>query len=307
MRLAWHAATYRSGRGCALPASAPATGFQLRWAPDHLTASVEVLDADDDGAGEVVDLFLGSDQVSVARDGTTSGEAVVRSTDGGYAVVVRLPADGLAQGGTLGFDVRVTDGEPASQSSWNDLPHDQEDGARLGVVTLMEPVGFVEVPEAIEAPTIDGEIDAVWADAPVVTTDTLVEGGAGATADVSLLWGEDTRYALFVVTDDGLDAMRMNAWEQDSVEIFLDPSNAKAGAYRPQDGQYRIGFENAVSISGDLDVIGDNLTSATSVTDDGYVVEVAITLVEGAVSPEPDPAISLGADRSGWGARSRSS
>ena len=225
--------------------------------------------------------------------------------------MLRLPADGLAQGGTLGFDVRVTDGEPASQSSWNDLPHDQEDGARLGVVTLMEPVGFVEVPEAIEAPTIDGEIDAVWADAPVVTTDTLVEGGAGATADVSLLWGEDTRYALFVVTDDGLDAMRMNAWEQDSVEIFLDPSNAKAGAYRPQDGQYRIGFENAVSISGDLDVIGDNLTSATSVTDDGYVVEVAITLVaqlvEGAVSPEPDPAISLGADRSGWGARSRSS
>lgn len=72
--------------------------------------------------------------------GRPAAEAVVRSTDGGYAVVVRLPADGLAQGGTLGFDVRVTDGEPASQSSWNDLPHDQEDGARLGAVTLMEPV-----------------------------------------------------------------------------------------------------------------------------------------------------------------------
>ena len=78
------------------------------------------------------------------------------------------------------------------------------------------------------------------------------------------------------VTDPSLDATSSNAWEQDSVEIFLDPVNAKSGAYNPADGQYRINYLNAVSISGDLAVIGDRLTSATAVVDGGYVVEAAL-------------------------------
>ena len=256
------------------------TGFQLRWAEDHLTAYMQVADATDDGADDAVDLFIGDTAVTVARDGSgTAGDtAVVRSTATGYTAVVRLPASGLAEDSTVPFDLRVSDGSTGGKLSWNDLSHGQEDGLRRGVVTLVEPVGLIEAPHAAVAPVIDGVVDDVWASAATVHTGTLVEGELGATADVSLLWREGTLYALFQVADDELDACSTNAWEQDSVEVFLDPANAKAGAFQPADGQYRISYSNAVSVSGDLDVIGDNLTSATAVTDTGYLVEAALLL-----------------------------
>ena len=259
------------------------TGFQLRWAEDHLTARVEVADATDDGADDVVRLFVGDTTVAVSRDGAVSGagaDAVVSSTATGYTAVVRLPATGLTEGSRVGFDLRVTDGATGGRLSWNDLSHGQEDGLRRGVVTLVEPVGLIEAPHAAVAPLIDGVVDDVWASAATVHTGTVVEGELGATADVSLLWRDQTLYALFRVTDDELDAGSSNAWEQDSVEVFLDPANAKAGAFQPADGQYRISYANAVSVSGDLDVIGDNLTSATAATDTGYLVEAALVLEE---------------------------
>jgi endo-1,4-beta-xylanase len=142
---------------------------------------------------------------------------------------------------------------------------------------MIEPVSFVEVPEAGTAPAIDGDIDSAWADAPVVSTDVQVEGSPGATADVRVLWAGGALYALAEVTDPSLDAENSNAWEQDSVEFFVDPTNEKSGAFNPVDGQYRVNFENEVTISGDAPV-QDRLTSATSITDTGYLVEVAIDL-----------------------------
>ncbi len=169
------------------PLGAAGSGFQLRWAADHLTASVSVVDPTDDGAADTVEFFWPDGTLAATRAGGGSS-AVVTSTAAGYQVVAHLAAPGLARGDTLGFDLRVTDGATGSQSSWNDLSHGQEDGERLGVLTLIEPVGYVEVPMAATAPVIDGEIDAVWETAPVVSTDVQVEGSPGATADVRLRW-----------------------------------------------------------------------------------------------------------------------
>lgn len=248
------------------------TGFQVRWSGDHLTASVHVADATDDGAADTVTLFGAGSPVVVTRD------AAATDTGDGWTAVAQLP---LSAAGTVGttvpFDVRVADGS-GGLVSWNDLAHHQETGGPLGVVTLVAPVGYVGVPQAATAPTIDGTVDAAWADAAVVTTDVQVEGTPGATAEVRLLWHDDRIDVLAQVTDPSLDATSTNAWEQDSVEIFLDPVNAKSGPYNPADGQYRINYLNAVSVSGDLAVIGDRLTSATAVADGGYVVEASISL-----------------------------
>ncbi|GIG23066.1 hypothetical protein Cch01nite_37900 [Cellulomonas chitinilytica] len=252
-----------------------ASGFQVRWSADHLTAYVHVDDATDDGADDTVDLFTAGG-ASVTVDRTGSG-GVVAEVEGGYDVVATLPVTGLTQGGSTPFDVRITDGATGTVASWNDLTHHQEDGARLGSLDLVEAVGHVAVPQVDTAPTIDGDVDAAWADAPVVETTTLVEGAAdGATAQVKALWTQDALHLLFQVTDPSLDAGSSNAWEQDSVETFLDPVNAKNGSYLPDDGQYRVNFENFQSVSGDLTVIGDRLTSATKVVDGGYVVEESI-------------------------------
>jgi endo-1,4-beta-xylanase len=251
------------------------SGFQLRWEPDHLIAYVDVADDTDDGAGDTVDLFWGDQSLTVLRTGGVDS-AEVSSTADGYRVVALLPADGLEDGGSVDFDVRITDGDTGAPTSWNDPNDAQEDGERLGLGNLIEPVGFTDVAQTGDAPEIDGEVDAVWDGAPVVSTGVQVEGSGGASADVRLLWAGSELYALAEVTDPQLDDGSSNPWEQDSVEFFVDPVNAKSGPYNPEDGQYRVNFLNEVSF-GATDV-GDRLTSGTSVTDDGYIVEAAIDL-----------------------------
>lgn len=258
------------------------TGFQLRWAADHLTAYVEVADVTVD-TDDAVELFTGAASVAVSRDGTTDGSAVVTSTDTGYTVVASIPVADLAQGDVVPFDVRVTDASSGEQVSWNDLSHGQEDGLRLGSATLIEPVAYVAIPQAPATPVIDGTVDEAWADAPAVTTDVQIEGTDGAAASIRLLWSEGALHVLAEVTDPVLNGANSNAWEQDSVEIFVNPGNTKAGAYGPDDGQYRISYTNAQSLGGEPALL-DNLTSATAVTDTGYLVEASIALA-GPVEP----------------------
>lgn len=139
----------------------------------------------------------------------------------------------------------------------------------------------VKVPRADAAPAVDGEKDAVWAEAATVATEVNVEGSEdGAKADVSLLWDDTALYALFEVTDPQLDEAGANPWEQDSVEVFLNPGNTREGGYGDADGQYRVSFTNAVSLGGNGPDAGE-LTSAAAVTDTGYRVEIAIALAEG--------------------------
>ncbi|WP_158299949.1 endo-1,4-beta-xylanase [Glycomyces paridis] len=157
------------------------------------------------------------------------------------------------------------------------------DPTRLPEVPDTETPEFarVQVPLADAAPAIDGEREAAWDEANTVATDVVIEGDeSGAKADVSLMWDEGALYALFEVTDPQLDESSVNPWEQDSVELFLSPGNAREGGYGDADGQYRVSFTNAVSLGGNGPDSGE-LTSAAAVTDTGYRVEVALTLAEG--------------------------
>ncbi|THV40216.1 endo-1,4-beta-xylanase [Glycomyces buryatensis] len=136
----------------------------------------------------------------------------------------------------------------------------------------------VQVPLADTAPEIDGDKDTAWDEASTVATEVNVEGGEdGAKAEVSLLWDETALYALFEVTDPQLDESSANPWEQDSVELFLNPGNAKEGGYGVADGQYRVSFTNVVSLGGNGPDAGE-ITSAAATTSTGYRVEIAIAL-----------------------------
>jgi len=245
-------------------------GFQLRWAPDHLTAYVEVTDATDD-ATDAVAVVVGGTTVTVGRHDAASDTAVVTPTDAGYTVVVRVPLDpAAAEGGTLDANVLVTDGE--TTSGWSAA-------GTTGTLTLVEPLSYVGVVAAETAPTIDGVVDASWATANVVTTDKVIQGVGGATANVRTLWADDTLYVLAEVTDPQLDATGSDPWAQDSVEIFVDAGNAKNGPYRPEDVQIRVSYLNEVSFDHGDDA-ASRLQTATAVVDGGYVVEAAIDLLD---------------------------
>jgi endo-1,4-beta-xylanase len=252
------------------------TGFSVRWAEDHLTAYIAVEDPTHDGDGDTVTIFAGDTSLVIPRDGSNSG--VISETADGFIVVAELPLPDLVDSGTVAFDIRIVDAGTGKTRSWNDQSNSQEDGAQLGVVNLVSPIRYVEIPRVAVAPTIDGQVDAAWSGASLVSTDIQLAGAGGATSEVRMLWSDGAVNFLFRVTDPQLDDTASNAYEQDSVEMFLDPINAKAGGFLAADGQYRVNFRNAQSISGDLSVIGDSLTSATSLIDGGYIVEVALAL-----------------------------
>lgn len=246
--------------------------FQLRWAPDHLTAYVSVDDADAE-PGDGVEFSLDDAVFSFGRDGAGDVDGVVAERQGGYDVVVHLPTAGtLVEGATGTLDVRVTDG--ADTSGWN------SPGA-MGTLSFIEPLSYLEVAAAASAPEVDGVVDDVWADANPVTTAKTLQGPGGAIATVRTLWRDQTLYVLAEVADPVVDVSGSDPWIQDSVEIYVDAGNAKNGSYRFDDTQIRINADNVASFgTGDETFQRNRVQSATSRVDGGYVIEAAISLLE---------------------------
>jgi endo-1,4-beta-xylanase len=246
-------------------------GFQLRWESDHLSAYVTVKDVTSD-ASDAVTFKLGDSTYAFNRAATGDVSGVVTEVAGGWKAAVSLPLSGAKLNDQLAFDMAVTDG--SSAVAWNDP------GA-IGTLTLVEPVSFTDVAPTPVAPTIDGDVDAVWALASTVSTDKQTMGSGGATAAVKTLWKDNTLYVLAHVTDPILDDTGSDPWIQDSVEIYVDAGNVKNGSYRYDDTQIRINYKNVTSFgTGDEAYQRSRLVSATKVVDDGYVVEAAISLLE---------------------------
>lgn len=249
--------------------------FQLRWASDHLTVFASVDDTDAE-IGDGVDLALGDEVYSVGRTGPGEVPAAVTERDGGYDLVAHLPLSGAVEGATLGFDARVADASDGVVGAWN-AP------GVLGTLTLVEPLSFLEVVEASGAPVVDGSIDAAWAQANAVTTGKSVLGAEGATAEVRTLWKGDTLYVLAQVADPIVDVSGSDPWIQDSVELYVDPGNAKNGSYRYEDSQIRVSATNAVSFgTGDEAFQDARVDTATALVDGGYLVEISVDLGDAA-------------------------
>ena len=99
-------------------------------------------------------------------------------------------------------------------------------------------------------------------------------GSNGATATAKTMWDEKNIYVLMEVKDNNLSKKSANAYEQDSVEIFIDEDNAKSASYEKGDIQYRVNFDNERSINGASDA--NMFTTAASRTEDGYIIEMAL-------------------------------
>jgi endo-1,4-beta-xylanase len=246
--------------------------FQLRWAPDHMTAFVSVNDATSN-AGDKVYFTLNNQPYTVNRNGTGDVPAVAKERSGGYDIVAHLPLTSATQGSTATLDVQVTD--DTTTTGWN------TPGA-VGTLSLIEALSYLEVNQARTVPVIDGAVDALWAaDAGSVTTGKQVNGTGGATANVRTLWKNQTLYVLAEVTDPIIDLTGSDPWTKDSVEIYVDGGNFKNGPYRFDDTQIRINADNGVSFgTGDETFQRNRLVSATGRSATGYVVEAAISLLE---------------------------
>jgi glycosidase len=129
-------------------------------------------------------------------------------------------------------------------------------------------------------PVIDGKIDALWSQTPLlhvripVDQLTSLPAGKAAVASVRALWDDDHLYFLFQVTDRAIGTSNGAPWEQDSVEIFLDENLARKRSYDDDDGQYRIGLNGNATGNGTFRP--KRVVAVTRKTVDGYVVEASI-------------------------------
>ncbi|MGV9377551.1 endo-1,4-beta-xylanase [Nonomuraea sp. NPDC003707] len=245
-------------------------GFQARSSGKGLYVLAEVTDPT---AGK-------DDRVTFTVDGTsyvvkrTGGpKAAVRPTPTGYRVEALI---------ATGTDADVTASDsPASPDTDVEVTVSDSAGASTswtGKVTAAPAVKLTSA--AHRTPVLDGAVDRAWSAAPEIRTATWIQGTSGATAKVRSLWSGSTLYVLAQVADPTLSEESPNPWEQDSVEIFVDPGNGKTKGYEDDDGQYRISFSGRITVGGTFDAGGvkDHVKAVTRTVPGGYVVEAAIDL-----------------------------
>ena len=134
-------------------------------------------------------------------------------------------------------------------------------------------------------PVIDGKIDEVWKNAPVLLANrdvdlenTLDDDQKMSTAKVRCLWDDGHLYCLAEVKDDKISTESFEDWAQDSVEFFVD-GNLSKGSYDDDDAQYRTNSKGVESVGPSSD--GEKYTSKVSKVEGGYIVCLLYT------SPSP--------------------
>lgn len=129
------------------------------------------------------------------------------------------------------------------------------------------------------SPVLDGELDDVWKYAATIYPNIKSAPSLKASPVFKVMWDEGFLYTLAVVTDDVLNKASGNAYEQDSMEVFLDEANDKAASYQADDVHYRVNFDNESSTDA-----GDStrfVTATKILTDEngkkiGYMIESGV-------------------------------
>ncbi|MDR0948424.1 MAG: endo-1,4-beta-xylanase [Lachnospiraceae bacterium] len=233
-----------------------------------------------------------TDQISLYVDGGTLWSQTVKRSEatavaGGYEVEFQVDIPNLEILSTFRLDMtQINDGV---LTSFNDPTNTQSEGSKNYALATCKP--FAMIP--MGTPTLDGVEDAVWANVQAIPFTIVTDSPDQKTqASAKLLWDENNLYVLATVTDSTLDKSGANGGVhlQDSVEVFIDEWNHKADGYAADDSQYRINFDNEATFNGE-NANAERLTSVTTKTDTGYIVEAAFQWIR--IEPKAGQKIGL--------------
>jgi GH35 family endo-1,4-beta-xylanase/peptidoglycan/xylan/chitin deacetylase (PgdA/CDA1 family) len=251
------------------------------WDSDYLYILAQINDITPNDEDSFVIFIDKIPDMSADNESYTISRKLTVNDANGYLIKTSIPISLInpAQGTKLGIDFKVIDykanGEVSSEVVWNNSKNNfgTTDTSGYGYVLLDKEAKLINVNYG--TPIIDGSIDAVWSNVEANETGVWVSGTSGSTAKFKTLWAENKLYVLAEVTDNLLSKASSDAYQQDSVEIFIDQDNAKNSYYESDDYQIRINFDNEVSYN-PSELSG--FKSATSKTTTGYIVEAEIPL-----------------------------
>ncbi|MCD6415444.1 MAG: cadherin-like domain-containing protein, partial [Planctomycetes bacterium] len=116
--------------------------------------------------------------------------------------------------------------------------NDGENDSNVATVTITvnpEQQADATIAKTTTAPTIDGTVDSIWSSATSYSIANLIVGRVKDPADLSgtwrALWDSDNIYFLVEVTDADLVNDSTEPYDDDCVEIYLDPDNSKGTSY----------------------------------------------------------------------------
>ena len=258
--------------------------FIPTWDKDGLNVLVSVKDATINDTDEVT-VYV--DETNSAGDVKPVKKTVKRSeaqaVDGGYRATIKVPMTDLKVAKTIGMDVKVMNNDKAV--SFNDLKEMQETSSKYYAKATLKP----GVEKATKATVkIDGEADSEWDKA--VAIPLTINLKASVTADAKVLWDDENLYVYATVKDPVLNKDSGDAYQQDSLEVFIDENNAKTESYDDDDKQYRINYMNEHSFNGKK-CLEENVQSVAKVTGDGYVIEAAFKWTD--IKPKEGDRIGL--------------
>ena len=202
-------------------------------------------------------------------DGTTTEKTADVKKNESQDITIDLSE--IKNGGSADMEIIMS---PASGKNvlWNTLNYKNE--YVFGKLYFLSQPLTAEAALASSAPIIDGTVDDIWQNASPIDINKYTMGKDGAYGTAKMLWDGDYIYVLVDVKDKKLSKASANAYEQDTVEIFLDENNGKTSTYEADDVQLRINYDNEVTITDGKSA--DGYITAAKTTSDGYIVEAAI-------------------------------
>lgn len=253
--------------------------FKQLWVSDGIYTLVTVKDSTKKANDAVVFYFDPSNTKAAARSGTVQEITVNRkdavSDDGKTYTILTKLSTSCEAGTEIGFDLKIIN--DTNEYSWNDLTNSQNKKTEYfgTIVCKLLPV---QISARQGTPVIDGKADALWAGAQDIAITLKSEGKTKDGSTFKVLYDTKYIYVLVNVLDDVLNKANANAWEQDSIEVFIDQNNAKTKAYESDDCQYRVSYVNEASFNGGCDP--ELFKSAVSITSTGYMIEAAVPLTQ---------------------------
>jgi hypothetical protein len=127
-------------------------------------------------------------------------------------------------------------------------------------------------------PTIDGTVDAVWANAKTHTHQERSWWGSptGLYSSWKIMWDIDNVYLLYIVEDATPYNANANNYENDCVETFFDMNQSAGTPFDADDYQIRT-IRGLDTWTGSVDATwGADVSRAQDTTDEGYTIEMAI-------------------------------
>jgi hypothetical protein len=225
-----------------------------------------------------------------SNQGAPNAVNAFQTNDFGYTFEVAIPVADLAfdfeAGHEFGFDLQVNDNDGGNREHankwWSEDNNSWLDASLFGTVQLTARVvsEILDMNYTDTAPSIDGELDAIWMEQSQISNNEYYWAGIDyyqysdwddCIFNFRTMWDEDNFYLFAEVQDNERNTSAGDSWVNDSFEIYFDGDNEKRDDYDADVTHWRYVYNRST-----IDDGPSNTEHSWIDTDAGYNFELRV-------------------------------